>query len=77
MNLFNKVTSIIGIIFALFATIAFWYFIYNGTYDNWYPLLGHGISAHGALIGLIFWQYLEDRRRTASEQFNIWFKKKK
>jgi glucan phosphoethanolaminetransferase (alkaline phosphatase superfamily) len=74
--LFNWVTSIIVGVFSLIGIIAFWYFIYQGdVYDNWYPLVGHFVSAHGAFIGIVLWQYLEVKGRSFSEQWSIWMRK--
>lgn len=72
-----RISSIFIFILSLIATIAFWYFIYTDYYDNWYPLVGHLISAHGALIAIIFWEYLEFKgQRSVGEQWDIWFKKR-
>lgn len=77
-KVFNMATSIFTAIFAFIAIIAFWYFIYRGdVYDNWYPLLGHAIAAHGAFIGIILWQITENRGITLGELFKsigVWFK---
>lgn len=77
-NKFNSATSLITFILALIATIAFWYFIYLGdVYDNWYPLIGHAISAHGALIGIVLWQYLQNKKITFIDWISTIFNRKK
>jgi hypothetical protein len=58
-KIFNNITSIFVFIFGLIGSIAFWVFLSRGdVYDNWYPLVGHFVSAHGSFIGIIFWEYM-------------------
>jgi len=57
------ISSILIFIFSLFASIVFWVFIAKGdVYDNWYPLVGHLVASHGALIGIIYWEYLKNKK---------------
>jgi hypothetical protein len=53
----NLVTSILIFIISLFASILFWIFLSKGVYDNWYPLVGHLVASHGALIGILLWYF--------------------
>lgn len=72
-KIFDRITSVFVLLFSLFVIIVFWYFIYKGdVYDNWYPLVGHFVAAHGAFIGIIFYEWLNYKERSAREQFNIW-----
>lgn len=67
-KLFNMGTTIFTALFSFVAIVAFWYFIYRGdVYDNWYPLVGHFIAAHGAFFGVIIWQILENKGISFSE----------
>lgn len=76
-KIFNKITSILTFIFALISSITFWVFIYMGdVFDHWYPLVGMFVASHGALIGITFWEYLDSKNRSISEQWYIWFKKR-
>jgi hypothetical protein len=45
-------------------------------FDHWYPLVGMFVASHGALIGITFWEYLDSKNRSISEQWYIWFKKR-
>mgnify|MGYP001331734273 CR=1 FL=1 len=70
---FNIITSILTFILALGASVVFWVFIYRGdVYDSWYPLIGHFVASHGALIGIVIWEYL----RITGKSFREIFKKK-
>lgn len=72
----NNVSSILTFILAVCAVGAFWKFIADGdVFDNWYPLVGAFIASHGALIGILLWQYLNVKKRTFAEQWSIWFGK--
>lgn len=74
----DNISSVLTFILALFAVGAFWKFIIDGdVFDNWYPLVGSFIAAHGALIGIILWQYLNVKKITFSDQWSIWFGKAK
>lgn len=56
MKKFNtkNITTILIFLFSLSAVTSFWCFIIMGNiYDNWYPLVGHFVAAHGALIASI------------------------
>lgn len=73
-KIFDKITSIFVFIFSLIAIIAFWIFVKRGdVYDNWYPLVGHFVAAHGAFIGIILYEYL----KITGKSFRDLFKKKK
>ena len=57
-NLFNNIGSLLTFLFSLFAVIMFWKFVADGdVFDNWYPLVGSFVASHGALVGIVLWQY--------------------
>ena len=62
-NIFDSITSVLVFIFALIASITFWVFIARGdVFDNWYPLVGMLVASHGALIGIIYYEYLKYKK---------------
>jgi hypothetical protein len=61
-NLFNNTGSLITFLFSLFTVIMFWKFVADGdVFDNWYPLVGSFVASHGALIGIVLWQYFNTK----------------
>ena len=69
-NIFGKLSSLFVFLFSLSGIIAFWVFISRGdVYDNWYPLVGHFVAAHGAFIGIILYEYLNYKKLTFRELF--------
>lgn len=77
-ELINNVSSVLTFLLALLAVGMFWKFVTDGdVFDSWYPLVGSFIASHGALIGIVLWQYLNVKKRTFSEQWSIWFGKTK
>jgi len=73
-KIFDKITSIAVFLLSLAGIIAFWTFLSRGdVYDNWYPLVGHFVAAHGAFIGIILYEYL----KMTGKSFRDLFRKKK
>lgn len=76
--IFDRLTSVLIFILSLAGIIAFWTFIARGdVYDNWYPLVGHCVSAHGAFIGIILYEYLNAKEMTFRQLWRKIFKKEK
>jgi len=73
-KLFDNASSIYVLIFGLVTSIVFWVFIGRGdVYDNWYPLVGHLVASHGALIAIIFYEYM----KATDKSFRNIFKRNK
>ena len=70
-------SSIFTFILALIACISFWYFVLTGyNFGGIYPIVGAAIAIHGALGGIILWQYLEYKGLLFIEWWDKIFKRK-
>jgi hypothetical protein len=63
LKFFDNITSVLVFLFSLFASITFWVFIIKGdVFDHWYPLVGMLVASHGALIGIIVYEWQKFKR---------------
>lgn len=77
MRKFNWISSILVFILALVASICYWYFVITGySFGGVYPVVGAFVSIHGALIGIVLWQYLEYKGLSFMEWWTKITKKK-
>lgn len=48
----NYIITTFMLLFGLVTSILFWVFLFRGdVYEDLYPLVGHLVASHGALIG--------------------------